>query len=92
LIERRYKTRDHSKAKVDTLARKFEIITQTNKQMMLYLSVLAKMVSSAKKGLVESMEAEEDKLIANVLIDIQNKEDMLDLKEQAILRDYVFYR
>ena len=60
--------------------------------MMLYLSVLAKMVSSAKKGLVESMEAEEDKLIANVLIDIQNKEDMLDLKEQAILRDYVFYR
>jgi hypothetical protein len=56
---------------------------------MLFMSVLAKLVSVSKEDLLQSLENEEDKLITNVLIDFQNKEDMLDLKEQVILTDYV---
>lgn len=58
---------------------------------MMFISVLAKMVSKVKKNMIEGFESKEDKLIANVLIDYQNRADMLLLKEQSIINDYVIF-
>lgn len=61
----------------------------TNKEIMMFLSVVAKMISVSKDNIMEKLSSNEDKLITNVLIDYKNREDMQLLKEQSILNDYV---
>lgn len=56
---------------------------------MMFFSVLAKLVSLSKEDMIDNLPNKEDKLIANVLIDYKDREDMQLLKEQSILNDYV---
>lgn len=56
---------------------------------MMFLSVLSNLVANVDDEIVDKLETEEDKLITNVLIDFQNRIDMMVLKEQSILNDYV---
>lgn len=57
---------------------------------MMFISVLGKIVSKIKEGVIDSFNSKEDRLIANVLVDYQNRSDMLLIKEQSIMNDYVF--
>lgn len=57
--------------------------------MMMFISVLAKLMVVSKDDIIEKLTSDEDKLITNVLVDYKNREDMQLLKEQSILNDYV---
>lgn len=69
--------------------RELENLKNTNKELMMFISVLAKMVSKTKKDFINNLKSKDDKLIANVLVDYQNRADMIILKEQSIINDYV---
>lgn len=57
--------------------------------MMMFMSVLARMVVLGREKMLENVKEIEDEMIMNVLIDYQNRCDMMILKEQCIINDYV---
>lgn len=70
--------------------REFENIKNSIKELMMFLSVLSNLVANTDDDLLNKLATKEDKLIANVLVDFQNRIDMMIIKEQSILNDYVF--
>ena len=58
----------------------------------MYLSVIAKLVSSSKTNLIDNLDQKEDQLIANVLVDYHKREDLIMLKEQSILNNYKIWK
>lgn len=85
---RQYRSEENSNDSED-IFREFERMKNTNKEIMMFLSVVAKMISVSKENIMQKLVSNEDKLITNVLIDYKNREDMQLLKEQSILNDYV---
>lgn len=69
--------------------REFENLKNTNKEIMMFMSVLARMIPKVKNREIEAPSSKEDELIANVLMDYQNRADMVLIKEQSIINDYV---
>lgn len=87
-MQRKYRN-ENSNNEVDDVFREFENLKNTNKEIMMFMSVLARMLTKVKENIIETFDSKEDKLIANVLVDYQNRADMLLLKEQSIINDYV---
>ena len=69
--------------------REFENIKNTTKEIIMYMSVLAKMVTAGNIQTVKGLEDEDDKRIACVLIGAQDGADLKLLKDQSILKEYV---
>lgn len=57
--------------------------------MMMFFSVMAKMILSANNNCIKNMKSKSDQLICNVLIDYQNREGLFKMKQQSIVNDYV---
>lgn len=73
----------------EDIFRQFENLRNTNKEMMMFFSVLSNMFLSAEENSIKKMKNQEDRLIANVLVDYKDREDMQLFKEQAVINDYV---
>lgn len=69
---------------IEELSRELESIKNNNKEILLYLSVLGKMMIAGNSSLFRKMEKKEDRDIAKVLIDYQDREEFSQIKENEI--------
>ena len=69
--------------------REFDKIKSANQELVMYMSVLAKMIEASKPDAVENIECEESKLIAKVLMNIQDFDGMKTLRDQKIMTGLV---
>lgn len=76
-------------SQTEDIFREFENLKNTNREILMFFSVMAKMIATGNEDSVEKMKSTSDKLITNVLIDYQNRSRMQIIKEQSIINDYV---
>jgi len=55
----------------------------------MYLSVLARMVNASKKDILENIPKENDRKIAKILIDFQDRDHLKNIKDIEILNEDV---
>jgi hypothetical protein len=70
----------------DVYMKEFDKIKNSNNEIMMYMSVLAKLI--VKSGNVE-LDSLEDQLIASVLIGVQDREGYKKIKQVEILNNQV---
>jgi len=69
--------------------REFENLRNHNKELMMYLSVVARMIKASDRGAIDNLKNEDDQRIATVLLTAQDREDLKLLKDQSIRNEYV---
>lgn len=88
LILRSYKsTEEHNND--EAFFRDFDTIKTYNQELMMYMSVLAKMVATSNKSCIENLPNSGDRKLAKILIDMQDNEDIGRLKEFQLLNEKV---
>ena len=73
----------------EEMRREIDRLKTTNKEVILYLSVLAKMIAGAREGLVNKISNESDRKIARVLLGIQDRDEFKPLKNHEINNNQV---
>lgn len=73
----------------DDLHQSFKGMKESNSEMLMFFSVLAKLVSTSQDNLIDNLEKEEDKLITKLLVDYSQGDKMNLLKQKLIMNDVV---
>lgn len=69
----------------------FNEIKESNKKVLMFFSVLAKLVSVSKDNPISKLDSEEDRLITRLLVDYSSGKKMSLLKQKLIMVDVVNY-
>lgn len=69
---------------IEELLREFEGIKANNREIMLYMSVLGKMMLYSNQMLLDKIKCKKDREIVQVLVDYQDREEFTILKDQEI--------
>lgn len=88
-INRAYRQEQHSNIN-EQIFRQFENIRNTNKEMKMYISVLAQMMEMLmdQNGIADSLKASDSRKMMKVLIHARDKDHLRTLMLQEITRDY----
>ena len=81
---RKYKSQK-DEDKNEELLREFDRIKGTNKEILMFLSVMAKMIQTKSNSLGAAMMSKDDKRLASLLVELQDKrEEIKMLKSQEL--------